>query len=60
MSDTCTTPTLGRALIVRLTPSTENLARWLHVRLAGALPGPARGGEGRVFESGGLGSAGPA
>jgi 6-pyruvoyltetrahydropterin/6-carboxytetrahydropterin synthase len=43
-----------------MTPSTESLARWLHVRLAGALPGPARVVEVRVFESGDLGSAWPA
>ena len=43
-----------------MTPSTENLARWLHDRLAGALPGPARVVEVRVFESDDLGSAWPA
>lgn len=43
-----------------MTPSTENLARWLHGRLGGALPGPARVVEVRVFESDGLGSCWPA
>jgi len=43
-----------------ITPSTENLARWLHARLAGGLPGPARVVEVRVFESDELGSAWPA
>jgi 6-pyruvoyltetrahydropterin/6-carboxytetrahydropterin synthase len=43
-----------------MTPSTENLARWLHGRMAGALPAPARVVEVRVFESDGLGSAWPA
>ena len=43
-----------------VTPSTENLARWLHRRLAGALPAPARVAEVRVFESDELGSAWPA
>ncbi|MHB1193281.1 MAG: 6-pyruvoyl trahydropterin synthase family protein [Longimicrobiales bacterium] len=43
-----------------MTPSTENLARWLHGRLADTLPAPARVAEVRVFESDGLGSAWPA
>jgi 6-pyruvoyltetrahydropterin/6-carboxytetrahydropterin synthase len=43
-----------------MTPSTENLARWLHGRLAGALPAPARVLEVRVHESDDLGSAFPA
>jgi 6-pyruvoyl-tetrahydropterin synthase len=43
-----------------ITPSTENLARWLHGRLAGALRAPARLVEVRVFESDGLGSTWPA
>ncbi len=43
-----------------MTPSTENLARWLHGRLAGAIPAPARVVEVRIFESDGLGSAWPA
>lgn len=42
-----------------MTPSTENLARWLHARLSGRLPGPARLVEVRVFESDELGSAWP-
>ncbi len=42
-----------------MTPSTENLARWLHARLAGCLAGPARGVEVRVFESDELGSCWP-
>jgi 6-pyruvoyl-tetrahydropterin synthase len=42
-----------------MTPSTENLARWLHARLAGALAAPARVVEVRVFESDELGSAWP-
>jgi len=43
-----------------LTPSTENLARWLWVRLAPRLEEPATLVEVRVFESDGLGSAWPA
>jgi 6-pyruvoyltetrahydropterin/6-carboxytetrahydropterin synthase len=43
-----------------MTPSTENLSRWLHARLAGALPSPARVVEVRVFESDELGSVWPA
>jgi len=43
-----------------MTPSTENLARWLHGRLAGALPAPSRLLEVRVHESDTLGSAFPA
>lgn len=56
-----------------MTPSTENLARWLHGRLAAALSAPRAGGapagpghagvevvEVRVFESDDLGSAWPA
>lgn len=42
-----------------MTPSTENLARWLHTRLATALPSPARVAQVRVFESDELGSAWP-
>ena len=43
-----------------MTPSTENLARWLWARMAGRVPSPARLVEVRVFESGELGSAWPA
>lgn len=43
-----------------MTPSTENLARWLYVRLAPHLDEPATLVEVRVFESDGLGSAWPA
>lgn len=43
-----------------MTPSTENLARWLHRRLADALPAPSRLLEVRVHESDALGSAFPA
>lgn len=43
-----------------LTPSTENLARWLFVRLAPRLEDPARLAEVRVFESDDLGSCYPA
>jgi len=43
-----------------LTPSTENLARWLYVRLAPHVEAPAHLAEVRVFESGELGSAYPA
>jgi len=43
-----------------MTPSTENLARWLHARIAPGVPAPARLVEVRVFESGELGSAWPA
>ena len=42
-----------------MTPSTENLARWLFERLAGALPGAARVVEVRVYESEELGGAWP-
>ena len=40
-----------------MTPSTENLARWLWARLCAALPPPARVVEVGVFESDDLGSA---
>lgn len=43
-----------------MTPSTENLARWLHHGLSRALASPARVVEVRVFESETLGSAWPA
>lgn len=42
-----------------ITPSTENLARWLFERLAPDVPGAARLLEVRVFESPWLGSAWP-
>lgn len=42
-----------------MTPSTENLARWLHRRLADGVPPPARLVQVRVFESEELGSAWP-
>lgn len=43
-----------------ITPSTENLARWLHARLADRVPPPAHVVEVRVFESDELGSGWPA
>lgn len=43
-----------------MTPSTENLARWIHDRVAGRLERPLRLLEVRVFESDDLGSAWPA
>lgn len=43
-----------------MTPSTENLARWLHHSLAGEWAAPPRIVEVRVFESEGLGSVWPA
>jgi len=43
----------------RMTPSTENLARWIHNRLAARLEPPVRLIEVRVFESDDLGSAWP-
>ena len=42
-----------------MTPSTENLARWLHGRLAARVREPARVVEVRVWESDALGSAYP-
>ncbi|MDP2959465.1 MAG: 6-carboxytetrahydropterin synthase [Longimicrobiales bacterium] len=42
-----------------MTPSTENLARWIHGRLAAGGRAPARVVEVRVFESDALGSAYP-
>jgi 6-pyruvoyltetrahydropterin/6-carboxytetrahydropterin synthase len=44
----------------RMTPSTENLAKWIHDRLAARLQPPVRLIEVRVFESDDLGSAWPA
>ena len=44
----------------RMTPSTENLARWIHERLVVRLKPPVRLVEVRVFESDDLGSAWPA
>jgi len=44
----------------RMTPSTENLARWIYSRLAERLERPLRVLEVRVFESDEFGSAWPA
>lgn len=41
-------------------PTTESLARWVHERLRGAVPAPARLDRVRVFESQELGSQFPA
>lgn len=43
-----------------MTPSTENLARWVHDRISGSIPWPARVLQVRIFESDDLGSAWPA